>query len=55
MMTIFLPFTVVTLAPNAHLLRSRKKRRFMLAKEMLSTLGYPVHSRSANDLGAVPG
>ena len=33
-------------------IRSRKKRRLMLAKEMLSTLGYPVHPSSATDLGA---
>ena len=25
----------------------------MLAREMLSTLGYPVHTRTANDLGTV--
>ena len=31
--------------------RSKKHRRFWTAKEMLSTLGHPVHPRTANDLG----
>ena len=32
-------------------LRNRKRGRVMLAKEMISTLGYPSHPRSSNDLG----
>ena len=47
---IFTHFHSSPAHPNK--IRSRKKKRLMLAKEMLSTLGYPVHSRSATDLGA---